>query len=44
MTTGTLLFWSGIIVMVMAVILTIVTVLTAPKEKAKIQQRMKEKY
>ena len=44
MTTGTLLFWGGISVLVIAAILTIVTAITAPKEKEKIQQRMKEKY
>ena len=43
MTTGTLLFWGGIAVLAAAVIVTIVTAVTGPKEKEKIKKRMKEK-
>lgn len=38
------MFYSGIAILALAIILTIVTVVTAPCAKKKIQNRMKEKY
>lgn len=44
MSTGTVLLFSGIAVLAMAVILTIGVAATASRSKKRIEARMKEKY
>ena len=44
MTPGTLLFLAGVILLIAAVMLAVITAATAGKRRAQIRERMKEKY
>lgn len=44
MTTGTMIICAGAILLGAAFLVTIVTAATAPAEKKKMEQRMREKY
>ncbi len=43
-TPGTLLFFAGMLLLLLAVVFAVVTAATAGKRKAQIRERMKEKY